>query len=123
MVASLGVTENDWKALAQASLEGFKLHIAMKAFSRIKDLEHLDLIHEYLVNFVNSEPFYAIYIYYIQLLNLQENQDQSKESFMGDVYAYEGKFKEACKFYQKAGSNHKALAMYTDMRMFDLAQV
>lgn len=42
---------------------------------------------------------------------------------MGDVLAYEGRFKEASKFYQKADEGHKALAMYTDMRMFDLAQV
>ncbi len=42
---------------------------------------------------------------------------------MGNVLAYEGKFKEASRMYQKAGANHKALAMYTDMRMFDLAQV
>lgn len=42
---------------------------------------------------------------------------------MGDVLAYEGRFKEASKFYQKANESHKALAMYTDMRMFDLAQV
>lgn len=42
---------------------------------------------------------------------------------MGDVLAYEGRFKEASKFYQKADEGHRALAMYTDMRMFDLAQV
>lgn len=42
---------------------------------------------------------------------------------MGDILAYEGKFKEAGKMYLKAGCSQKALSMYTDMRMFDLAQV
>lgn len=42
---------------------------------------------------------------------------------MGDILAYEGKFKEASRFYEKAGRTNKALSMYTDMRMFDLARV
>ncbi|KAK7605351.1 hypothetical protein V9T40_007209 [Parthenolecanium corni] len=98
-VACLGVTENDWKALAHAALEGFELHIAIKAFSKIRSLQHLDLIYDFL-----------------------DDPHRSKESFMGDVLAYEGRFKEASKFYQKADEGHRALAMYTDMRMFDLAQ-
>lgn len=42
---------------------------------------------------------------------------------IADIYAYKGKFKEAARLYQKAGYEHKALTMYTDLRMFDLAQV
>lgn len=43
--------------------------------------------------------------------------------FLGDVYAYQGKFHEAAKLYKKAGQEHKALNMYTDLRMFDYAKV
>jgi len=42
---------------------------------------------------------------------------------LADVLAYEGKFKEAARIYQKWGFEHKAFTMYTDLRMFDLAQV
>lgn len=42
---------------------------------------------------------------------------------LGDIYARRGKFKEAAQLYQKAGLESKALAMYTDLRMFNLAQV
>ena len=43
--------------------------------------------------------------------------------FLGDVYAYQGKFHEASKLYKKSGQEHKALNMYTDLRMFDYAKV
>lgn len=42
---------------------------------------------------------------------------------IGDVLAYRGRFRDAARIYQKAGQEHKALTMYTDLRMFDLAQV
>lgn len=42
---------------------------------------------------------------------------------LADIYARRGKFKEAAQLYQKAGQVSKALAMYTDLRMFNLAQV
>lgn len=42
---------------------------------------------------------------------------------IADILAYKGKFKDAGRLYQKAGQEHKALSMYSDLRMFDLAQV
>lgn len=42
---------------------------------------------------------------------------------LADIYARRGKFREAAQLYQKAGQESKALAMYTDLRMFNLAQV
>lgn len=42
---------------------------------------------------------------------------------IADIYAYKGRFKEAARLYQKANCEHKALTMYTDLRMFDVAQV
>lgn len=44
-IACLGVTDGDWEALAKASLEGLEFNIAKKAFTRIKDLKYLELIH------------------------------------------------------------------------------
>lgn len=42
--------------------------------------------------------------------------------FLGDVYAYQGRFGEAAKLYRKAGQSNKAMNMYTDLRMFDFAK-
>ena len=43
--------------------------------------------------------------------------------FLGDVYAYQGKFGEAAKLYKKAGQEGRAMNMYTDLRMFEYAKV
>ena len=43
--------------------------------------------------------------------------------FLGDVFGYQGKFHEAAKLYKKSGQEHKAMNMYTDLRMFDYAKV
>lgn len=44
-IACLGVTDGDWEALAKAALEGLEYNIAKKAFTRVKNLRHLELIH------------------------------------------------------------------------------
>lgn len=49
--------------------------------------------------------------------------DHNKEGMLADIYARRGRFKEAAQLYEKAGQESKALAMYTDLRMFNLAQV
>lgn len=43
--------------------------------------------------------------------------------FLGDVFAYQGKFNEAAKMYKKAGQENRAMNMYTDLRMFEYAKV
>lgn len=45
------------------------------------------------------------------------------EAFLADVFAYRAMFSEAAKLYKKTGNSQKALDMYTDLRMFDLAKV
>ena len=38
-----------------------------------------------------------------------------------DILAFQGKYSEAAKIYKKLGQEHRALTMYTDLRIFDLA--
>lgn len=63
---------------------------------------------------------------WLQLINeLQEKQkrgDVPKEVLQAESLAFAGKFKEAARLYQKCNHNNRALAMYSDLRMFDLAQ-
>ena len=48
---------------------------------------------------------------------------KGSDTFLAQVLAYKGKFADAAKLFKKAGQEQKALEMYTDLRMFDLAQV
>lgn len=53
----------------------------------------------------------------------QNKGEKDREVFVGELLAYKGRFKDAARAYQRCQQEHKALAMYTDLRMFDLAQV
>ena len=60
------------------------------------------------------------------LINLQERKrhgEDENELFLADIMAYQGKFHEAAKLYKQTGHESKALSMYSDLCMFDLAKV
>lgn len=101
-IACLGVTDGDWEELAQSALENLEFEVARYAFIKLQDFPYLELIEE--------------------LREKQKRGETNREALVGDVYAHQGKLKEAARMYQKAGQGHKALTMYTDLRMFDLAQ-
>ena len=63
---------------------------------------------------------------FIPFLNVKERKrrgDNNMQVFLGDIYTTQGKFAEAAKLYKKAGQPSRALNMYTDLCMFDLAKV
>ncbi|XP_037909163.1 intraflagellar transport protein 122 homolog isoform X2 [Hermetia illucens] len=101
-VACLGVPANDWQGLAHAALEALQLNIARNAFVKVRNLPWLQLINE--------------------LQEKQKRGDVPKEVLQAESLAFAGKFKEAARLYQKCNHNNRALAMYSDLRMFDLAQ-
>ena len=43
--------------------------------------------------------------------------------FLADVYAYDGRLFDAAKLYKKSLQEQRAMTMYTDLRMFELAKV
>lgn len=101
-VACLGVPVNDWEGLAQAALDALQLQVAKDAYVRVRNLSWLDLIND--------------------LKERQRRGDTPKEVLQADALAFAGRFKDAARLYQKSGYNNKALTMYSDLRMFDLAQ-
>ncbi|XP_054721497.1 LOW QUALITY PROTEIN: intraflagellar transport protein 122 homolog [Uloborus diversus] len=101
-VACLGVTDGDWRALAETALQNLDFEISRQAFIRIKDFLFLKLIRK--------------------LKPLKKNDVNKQYSLLGDIYAYLGKFNLAANFYRKAKEEEKAVVMFTDLRMFDRAQ-
>ncbi|KAG1660681.1 Intraflagellar transport protein 122 [Nymphon striatum] len=103
VVACLGVTESDWEALAHQALEEVNFDVAKKAFQRTRN------------------------IVYLQLINSIEKRKKRGETdnsiFLADIYAYQKKFYEAAKLYQKSGNPSSAVNMFVDLRMFDQAQL
>ncbi|PAA93686.1 hypothetical protein BOX15_Mlig006330g1 [Macrostomum lignano] len=101
-VACLGVTDSDWQALATSALMEMRLDIAFLAYARLKDIKFLQLIY--------------------QIKERQRRGESDSRVFLGDIYAYMGKFAEAAKKYKEAGQEHRAMNMYTDLKMFDQAK-
>jgi intraflagellar transport protein 122 len=53
----------------------------------------------------------------------QRRGEKDRGLLVADILAFCCRFKEAAHLYQKCRQEQKALNMYTDLRMFDLAQV
>uniref|UniRef100_A0A8D8X4M2 Intraflagellar transport protein 122 homolog n=1 Tax=Cacopsylla melanoneura TaxID=428564 RepID=A0A8D8X4M2_9HEMI len=102
-LACLGVTSEDWKCLAMAAAESFEFNVALKCFRKLQMLRPIDLISAHL-----SSP--------------KKVDEREQCVLLGDLLALDGKFKEAAKLYMKGEQGHKAVTMYSDLRMFDLAQ-
>lgn len=101
-VACLGVPNNDWEGLAHAALDAMNFKVAKDSFVKTRNLPWLEFINE--------------------IKGRQRHGDISKELIQADNLAFAGKFKDAARLYQKSGVSNKALSMYSDLKMFDLAQ-
>ncbi|SPQ96247.1 unnamed protein product (mitochondrion) [Plasmodiophora brassicae] len=95
-VACLGVTEEDWRALALHSLSSLELDIARKSFIRLRDIAYTQLINQ------------------IAIASRAPNYDRS--AFAGEILAYQGRFAEAGDLFCKNGHYRRAMEMYLDLR-------
>ncbi|XP_077302237.1 intraflagellar transport protein 122 homolog [Arctopsyche grandis] len=103
-IGCLGVPNSDWESLGFAALEELSLSVAKKAFQRIENVLFLELVD------VLEEM-------------LNQGDNASKALSVAEVYAYRGKFIDAARLYRSNGQSHRALTMYTDLRLFHKAQV
>ncbi|XP_077302268.1 intraflagellar transport protein 122 homolog [Arctopsyche grandis] len=102
-IGCLGVPNSDWESLGFAALEELSLSVAKKAFQRIENVLFLELVD------VLEEM-------------LNQGDNASKALSVAEVYAYRGKFIDAARLYRSNGQSHRALTMYTDLRLFHKAQ-
>lgn len=52
-----------------------------------------------------------------------KNNGENANVILGYIKAYQGQFREAACYFQKGGQEQKALEMFTELRMFDQAEV
>ena len=101
-IATLGVTESDWRNLAQSSLAALDFEIARKSFIRVRDLHYLELLGSIEERISRGE--------------------RNNSLFLGDINAYQKNFQEAAKLYKKSGHPGRAMDLFTDLRQFDFAK-
>eukprot|EP00158_Paraphelidium_tribonemae_P008633 Partr_v1_DN28634_c0_g2_i3_m49606 putative Intraflagellar transport 122 homolog (Chlamydomonas) len=101
-VGCLGVTDSDWKRLAVNALEKLDLTIAKKAFVRLRDYRYLDLIRtlDYIV---------------------KDGDVKSQDLALAEIQAYQGNYEQAAVLFKRSGHLEKAVQMFTDLQMWDLA--
>ncbi|XP_063986829.1 intraflagellar transport protein 122 homolog [Diachasmimorpha longicaudata] len=101
-IACLGVAESDWLALGIAALDKLELNIAYAAFARLKKLRYIEIVSD--------------------IEEKLKSGEWGKEACMATGAAAMGRLRDAARLYQKAGLQQHALDMYSDLRMFDIAQ-
>jgi intraflagellar transport protein 122 len=101
-VACLGVAEEDWKVLAFEALENLEFDVARKALIKLKLLPYLELIQS--------------------IMERRKRGEGDDHVFLGDIKAHQGLYSDAAKLYKKANESCKAVDMFTDLRMFDMAK-
>uniref|UniRef100_A0A914NIG4 Intraflagellar transport protein 122 homolog n=1 Tax=Meloidogyne incognita TaxID=6306 RepID=A0A914NIG4_MELIC len=100
-LASLGVTERDWKMLGSEALENMEFDVARKSFFRIRDCRSLLLVNE---------------------LIEMKNRGSSINELKAHLYAHNKRFRDCVQLLQQMGAENVALEMFADLRMFEQAQ-
>lgn len=111
-VASLGVTEDDWRFLALMSLQKLQMHIAKKAFIRLRDLRHLDLLDD-IQQYIKANG---------KGKDSKDLSDDQLHMVTALVAAFQGRFGEAAAQFCAANEHQKAIDMYTDLRKWEDAK-
>ena len=101
-IACLGVTDADWRQLANEALKSLSLDIARRAFLRLRDTRYIDLVAR------------------IEVERRQAGHDDTV--LIGTVLAYQGKFQEAAKLFCKANRVERAIDMFSDLRKWEEAR-
>lgn len=62
-------------------------------------------------------------LFYVCSVKEMQQNGESEEIILASIYAYQGRFKEAAILFQKIGLEQKTLEIFTELKMFDQAQV
>lgn len=137
-IASLGVTEADWKLLAMRSLRANQISIAKRAFSRLKDIKFLGLIDaierkaaaskaaaptDTKVGVVGRNRSSVANTLSAVVGPASKVTSPLDPQWVAELLAYEGHHQEAAKVYARAGKLDQAIRLFTDLRRWDDAKL
>eukprot|EP00761_Pharyngomonas_kirbyi_P010486 gb/GECH01010506.1/.p1 GENE.gb/GECH01010506.1/~~gb/GECH01010506.1/.p1 ORF type:complete len:1200 (+),score=262.07 gb/GECH01010506.1/:1-3600(+) len=101
-IACLGVTDDDWKILGIKALADLCFDYARRSFVRIHDIKYLELLDKLEKN--------------------RRKKSINKENVLAEIYAYQGKFRQAADIMIENGQVTEAINMYSDLRMWNEAK-
>lgn len=132
-VACLGVTEADWRHLANDALGALAIDVARRAYTRLRDTRFIDLLATVdkqrkgklaknrlgaLVKRASGSGG-GLLAGAVQQASAQSSDDALLSAV---VLAHQGKYQEAAKVWAKAGQVEKAIEMFSDLRMWSEAK-
>ncbi|EPY26261.1 putative WD40 repeat protein [Strigomonas culicis] len=104
-IASRGVAEVDWKMLGLHAMTEMNLDIARKAFTQIREVKFVELLHA------------------LELNRRQAGDSKEKEELLlADILAFQGKYSDAARKFIKCNNEPRAIEMYCDLKMWDEAK-
>ena len=140
-VACLGVTESDWRLLAMEALRQMKLGYARRAFIRVRDMRYIELLNSIEIarrgrsaknKWKNAESKIAVknllkkssshFDAVVNKADAREKLPSQDQVFLGHILAYQSRFMDAARVFEKAGSIDLAIEMFLDLKRYDDAK-
>ena len=140
-VACLGVTESDWRLLAMEALRMMKLQFARRAFIRVRDMRYIELLNQIEVErrgrtanekvqiaaskAVSKEILRQRSNDMLDVVKKAERRDalpKQDQVFLGHILAYQSRFMDAARVFERAGHIDLAIEMFLDLKRYDDAK-
>uniref|UniRef100_A0A0X3PNB8 Intraflagellar transport protein 122 homolog n=1 Tax=Schistocephalus solidus TaxID=70667 RepID=A0A0X3PNB8_SCHSO len=109
-IACLGVTDPDWRALAEVALTKMNFNIAKSAYIHLGDYFYLTYIQQ----LEERQRRHA--------MGMVPSGDNDQQEIQAELACFTGKFNEAVRIYKKAGRLEKVVELLTDLRRFNEAK-
>ncbi|BHF57130.1 hypothetical protein SprV_0100007100 [Sparganum proliferum] len=109
-IACLGVTDPDWRALAEVALTKMDFSIAKSAYIHLGDYFYLTYIQQ----LEERQRRHA--------MGMAPSGDTNQQEIQAELACFTGKFNEAVRIYKKAGRLEKVVELLTDLRRFNEAK-
>ena len=135
------MTESDWRLLAMEALRQMRLGYARRAFIRVRDMRYIELLNQIEIarrgrsakdKWKNAESKVAMKNLLRKKSNdmfevaskaeVREKLPSQDQVFLGHILAYQSRFTDAARVFEKAGHVDLAIEMFLDLKRYDDAK-